>query len=218
MEEKYDLNNDLRRNFDSFKNNTLKELEVLKALISQNKNKQIIHPVFKWGQSKSDILIFMKLSHRFGSPGCLDVIKDPTISVDEFKFNFTVECIQATQPLIFILNFDLFEKVDKFILDKDSVGTYSLTLKKSEDKIWPDLFKDPKTRENYNPKIWYELEEVHKDDMNEFYEIMEVYNDKNSGKKKKKKRKRRNTCRNKKATIIRALNVISAKICKIDEQ
>ena len=50
-------------------------------LISLNKKKQKVSPVFKWGQSNEEIFMEIKLSHRFDSPGCIEKIE--TSEVDD---------------------------------------------------------------------------------------------------------------------------------------
>lgn len=71
-----------------------KKLEILSLLeritntLSSKREKQIVVPVFQWGQSKDSIVLQVKLSHRFGSPGCLDVTSDPVFNVDSNKLLF----------------------------------------------------------------------------------------------------------------------------------
>lgn len=152
-----------------------KKLEILSLLeritntLSSKREKQIVVPVFQWGQSKDSILLQVKLSHRFGSPGCLDVTSDPVFNVESNKLLFQVECIQAQQPMIFQLSFELFENGKEALLKRESVGVFALSFAKSQSSIWRELILNEDQRRKFKPKIWYDIESIHPEDMRTFY-------------------------------------------------
>lgn len=96
MREQIEVTEDHKQIFEKEKNRILKELEEIKQMISEKKIRQEIHPVLKWGQSDSHVYIYLKLSHRFSSPGCIDVTSQPLFLINEKKILFQVECVQAT--------------------------------------------------------------------------------------------------------------------------
>jgi hypothetical protein len=61
-------------------------------LIALSKKKQSVLPVFKWGQSKQEIFMEVKLSHRFDAPGCLESIDskevDKMIKIENSRFDY----------------------------------------------------------------------------------------------------------------------------------
>ena len=202
------------------KNDIIRELENLKNLISQKKKKQAIIPVFKWGQNKKKTFLFIKLSHRFDAPGCLEFSDEkPFLKIHSNKFIFEVNCVQATQPLVFKLDFDLFDLVkEEFEIEKRGVGTLKITLEKNKEGIWKDLFQNFEDRYLFKAKIWYELEEVFKKDMEEFYRLNDEYVDlkkkeKKKKNKKKRKRKRGRICRDPYLNIYEAFKVYNKVVC-----
>lgn len=54
-------------------------LKRIDVLIAKSKKPQVVLPVFKWGQSKTEVFIEIKLSHRFDAPGCLDSISNDDV-------------------------------------------------------------------------------------------------------------------------------------------
>lgn len=148
-------------------------MEEIKQLISEKKQKQIVHPVFKWGQSKTHIFLYVKLSHRFGSPGCLDVTTQPQFKLNNRNFSFEVECIQATQPLVFSIEFQMPYGGSSPELTKDSVGCFTLKFKKEDSFIWDRLILLQSQSEVLNPKIWYELEDLYPKEMKEFFKKLD---------------------------------------------
>jgi hypothetical protein len=174
-EKVYAVDDDIKQEFDKFRNGVLKNLDNVSISISNAKKKQEVFPVMKWGQSASEVFIYVKLSHRFDAPGCLELIKDPEAHVKEKRLVLRAECVQATSPMLFVLDFDLLKPADSIKVTKKSVGTYEVVLKKRDEQIWEDLFSDFDERSKYTIKVWYELEDVYPEVMEEFYEKMDKY-------------------------------------------
>ena len=135
----------------------------------------MITPVFKWGQSEDNILIWVKMSHKIDVPGCLD-IKDSSLTFEKNLMKFVVNCMQANQPLEFrlelLLNDDLHHK--KATWKKDSVGTGIITIPKNTDgMIIRDLLhKNFKKPPNMKVQVWWELKNAHKKAMEEYERII----------------------------------------------
>lgn len=171
----YTVDDEIKQEFEKFRGSLTKGLDSVSISISNAKKKQEIAPVMKWGQNANEVFIFLKLSHRFDAPGCLELIKDPDVKVQERRLSLRAECVQATLPMVFVLDFDMMRPVESVKVTRMSVGTYELTMKKKEKGIWEDLLLDFDERSKYNLKVWYELEDVYPDDMEEFYDKMDKY-------------------------------------------
>ena len=171
----YAVDDEIKQEFEKFRNGVLGSLDNVSITISNAKKKQEVFPVMKWGQSASEVFIHLKLSHRFDAPGCLELIKDPEAHVEGRRLILRAECVQATSPMLFVLDFDLLKHAQSIRLTKRSVGTYEVVLKKKEEGIWEDLFYDFDERSKYTLKVWYELEDVYSEAMEQFYEKMDKY-------------------------------------------
>ena len=152
----------------------LRQIDDLTRAISSLKEQQVVSPAFKWGQSRADVFLQIKLSHRFEAPGCLDVGHIEASTADG-RLRFRAECVQATSPLVFQLDFALFGAADHHELERESVGTYLLRLHKASPELWPDIFADFSARASHRSHIWLELEKEHPDDMSDFLQLMEDY-------------------------------------------
>ena len=150
-------------------------MESLSVAISNSKPKMEVAPVMKWGQSENEVHIFLKLSHRFDSPGCLELTKEPEAGLEKGILRFRAECVQASYPLIFVLEFPVFKEVDRIKLEKMSIGNYRLIFFKTKSEIWEDLFANFDDRNKFTIKIWYELEDRYPQAMEQFYVKMEKY-------------------------------------------
>ena len=196
-EDKFKITNDYKKIFDSFRSELIKELDNLSVAISNALPKQTLYPVIKWAQSEKDLFVFFKLSHRFDAPGCLEVHKDPIINFDFKNIKMVANCVQAGNPIQFIMDFKLKYNIKNLKLERTSVGTYLLVLEKTDDIIWEDLFENFEERAKYNLKIWYELEDNYPEAMNSFYEKSEAYIKKIIRNNKTNKKKTSNaTCKN----------------------
>ena len=143
--------------------------------------KQIVHPVMKWGQNYTHVLIYVKYSHRFDTPGCLDVwAKNLTLQKTHFKFKALG--IQSDHPLEFRLDFPLFKEIvpDESVDKSESVGTIVIHLKKKKKEIWrylvPKDFKDSR----FNVKVWWELGDIYKRAMNKYNKMIDEDDDNKS--------------------------------------
>ena len=182
----YAIDDESKRIFDVFKTKVHRDLDSLTQLMNNFKQKMEVAPVMKWGQSETEVHIFLKLSHRFDSPGCLDLLKEPEMSFENNELHFKAECVQASYPLIFVLDFEVFGQVEKAKLEKMSIGNYRLILSKTDSLIWDDLFRVFDDRNRFTIKIWYELEDRYPYAMEAFYTKMEKYFKLKKEEKKKK--------------------------------
>lgn len=109
--------------------------------------------------------------------------------------------------------------MEKFEVEKEGVGTLRVVLFKIKEGIWEDLFWNFEDRFVFKAKIWYQLEEVFKDDMEKFYEVHDAYVDmKKMIRKKKnrgKKRKRSRVCRDPFQDFYGVFEVYSKMICEV---
>lgn len=180
------LDDNLKNEFENFRAQMNKDLEALSVTISNSKPKMEVAPVMKWGQSHTEVHIFLKLSHRFDSPGCLELTVEPDLALNGNTLNFRAECVQASYPLIFVLEFELLKNVRELKFEKMSIGNYRIVAVKQDAIIWDDLFKNYDDRSKFTVKIWYELEDRYPEAMEMFYDKMERYFKTKKDEKKKK--------------------------------
>lgn len=169
------LDEGLKRDFETFRAGLHADVEHLAVTISNFRPKMEVAPVMKWGQSDDEVHVFLKLSHRFDSPGCLELTKEPEVSVEGDRLRFRAECVQAQYPMIFVLDFALLREVAGFRLERMSIGNYRLVLAKRAEEIWEDLFLHFDDRARFTVKVWYELEDRYPGPMERFYAKMEAY-------------------------------------------
>lgn len=77
-----------------------------------------------WGQSEESIVVHVKFSHRFDTPGCLE-ISEETFEVKNNKLYYQANCMQTHQPINFIIDLNLWaDGIDEGkVIKKGSVGT-----------------------------------------------------------------------------------------------
>ena len=77
-----------------------------------------------WGQSEDSILLHVKFSHRFDTPGCLD-ISEEIFNVTGNKLYYQANCMQTHQPINFIIDVNLWADAleEGKVIKKGSVGT-----------------------------------------------------------------------------------------------
>jgi len=182
----FSIDESLKKEFESFRTRLHDDMEYLSVSIANFRPKMEVAPVMKWGQSEEEAHVFLKLSHRFDSPGCLELTKEPEVSVEGDHLRFRAECVQAQYPMIFVLDFRVLREVASFRLERMSIGNYRLVLVKKESEIWEDLFADFDDRGRFTVKVWYELEDRYPEAMEAFYAKMEKYF---KAKKEEKRRK-----------------------------
>lgn len=125
-----------------------RELEKKQQLAMNFNKKKIVKPPIKWGQNYTHISIYLKYSHRFDTPGCLDVW-GKNMTLTDSRLSFRALGIQAHYPLEFMLDFPLFEKIipEESYEKSESVGTMVIHLKKEKKGIWRYLIpKEAKER------------------------------------------------------------------------
>ena len=157
-----------------------KSLDQILEDVSHIKKIHKITPVFKWGQSYSEIKIFFKFAHRFDSPGCLD-IKETQLKVNKQNFvRFTTKCLHGNSPTLFDLEIKLKRKLKwkEATWNKDSVGTAVLTIPKKKEKIWIALL-DEKWKKPAEMKVtvWWDLKYMFKDAMTEYERLIDEADD-----------------------------------------
>ena len=146
-------------------------------------------PVIRWGQSQANLFMQVKLSHRFDAPACIQ-IESYNAKLENSVLIFSAVCHQAQKLIRFAFEIELFEDAKKVEVKQESIGTFVITVEKSVEKIWPDLFRNYEQRSLFKTKVWVELEKEHKNDMEEFLKLMEIYLDnKQNGNQEKIKKK-----------------------------
>ena len=156
---------DVSYELEQLKEDIRQSISIMESRLKPEKKRQMVRPVFKWGQTQHKVFITMKYSHRFDSPGCLDIDnqtlliskKDMTsedIDDDGFKnieegglprriskvgstakpnnkkvfqqqgraigkvFEFKTNCHVADSLFQYNLNFELYDDVKEWIIDK----------------------------------------------------------------------------------------------------
>jgi len=164
------------------------------------KNTHIVQPAFRWAQNKDYIMIEIKYSHRFDSPGCLEVeelLVD--ISYDKILI-FSGFCTISDTTIKFELSIKLFGEINRLqsSWQENSIGKFLFNLKKKSSNIWPGLIRDEELPPP-NMQTWIEMQEIfdqkEKDiDLNSEEDIDDEnddYFEQTIDQKKKKKKKRR---------------------------
>ncbi|GJM17551.1 MAG: hypothetical protein DHS20C13_28780 [Thermodesulfobacteriota bacterium] len=87
------------------------------------------------------------------------------------------------------MDFELYKDSKNPTIKKESVGTYSISIQKSKNEVWKELFKDPAEKKQYNPNLWYQLEDLYPQAMKEYFKLLDS---KENNPKKTKAKKCRN--------------------------
>ena len=150
------------------------KLDYLLKMISQVKKALVSLPVFMWGQSYESVVVHVKFSHRFDTPGCLD-ISEEKFEVRGRKLYYEARCMQLQQPINFIIDMNLYEEAldEGKVIKKGSVGTRVLEFKKTKRGIWRNLHDETEKFSRMQMRIWWELRDVYPDAMDEFSRILE---------------------------------------------
>ena len=194
---------DLSNSINNFKK---KLLEINTKFKYNEKDYQIISPAFKWAQNLNEIFIEIKFSHRFDSPGCIE-IKNLKVSILKNSINLIGYCVLSDIPIKINFKIETLYEIDY----KNSkhgfyglVGRYQFTLKKKiSNKYWEKLLS--KNNPVFtNMGIWFEMKEKYENEIKKFedenddlefkeeYEkIQKKYEMKKERKKKKKMEKER---------------------------
>ena len=69
LPQKIDILEDLR----TTAGHITRTLENSQTLATNFKHQMTVSPAFKWGQNYTHVLLYVKFSHRFDTPGCLDL-------------------------------------------------------------------------------------------------------------------------------------------------
>lgn len=155
---------------------------------------QTVSPVIQWAQSMDHIYINVKFSHRHDTPGCQEV-KNLNVDILQDRLFLQCFCIQSEIPIKFQLNLPYFVDVapEESSHKHESNGRYHFKLGKSQTGMyWDRLTKTPDPKYS---KVWIEMQEKFKQDINKFVEDDEdaefdkIVEDMNKKKKKKRKKK-----------------------------
>lgn len=135
--------------------------------------------MFRWGQNFTHILIHVKFSHRFDSPGCNHLWGKNLTLADE-RITLNVLGIQGETPLEFELDLPLYKTIEaKASIEKaDSVGTMVLHLQKSQKGIWKKLIAENAKIPDLKMKIWWELADVYPRAMQKYNQMIDKEDDK----------------------------------------
>lgn len=138
--------------------NLQNKLDSLKNVVrSYEKNIQIVSPALRWAQSKDFITMEIKFSHRFDSPGCLELENlETNISYDKI-LHFSGFCFLGDVPIKFEMNLKLFEEINRLqsSFSAISVGKYMINLRKKKSEKWPSVLRDLENIPN-NLQLWLE--------------------------------------------------------------
>ena len=98
-----------------------------------------------------------------------------TAEAVEGRLQLRAECVQASSPLLFTLDFALFAPAMAHPLERESAGTYLLRLSKAQPELWPDIFAERTARAAHKSRVWHELEGEYPEDMAAALRLMEEY-------------------------------------------
>lgn len=152
-------------------NNYQKKLEYIYNKYTFDDNEyQIVSPAFRWAESIDKVYIEIKYAHRHDSPGCLELENRKFVINNEGNvLYFEGDCVGTENPIKFILNITLYDKIDKqmSIGKESSVGRFVCELKKQKENVWRRLLKDEEMMNGINNmKIWFEMQERYKSEIN----------------------------------------------------
>jgi hypothetical protein len=144
---------------------TKKKIEkVLQALEGNGSKLQTIAPAFQWAQSPETVFLDIKFSHRFDSPGCLE-LTDTKVNITETHLKLSALCVYSSHRMKYNLDLELYAAVDPEASSYSfaSKGRCSVTLTKNETAAWSLPMKGKKPA---NLQIWWEMKERFKKEMN----------------------------------------------------
>ena len=164
---KIKFTSDLLNSINTFKK---KLLEINTKFKYSEKDYQIISPAFKWAQNLNEIFIEIKFSHRFDSPGCIE-IKNLKVSILKNTVNLIGYCVLGDIPIK--INFKIETLYDIDYQNSNHgffglVGRYQFTLKKKiSNKYWEKLLS--KNNPVFtNMGIWFEMKEKYESEIKKF--------------------------------------------------
>lgn len=159
---------------------------------------QVVVPAIQWAQSLNQVFLHIKFSHRHDSPGCAEV-KNLNIDLLPNELYMTAYCVQADIPIKFELKLPFFVPIapEESKHSEEANGRYVFSLMKGQTGMfWDRLVHNP---EDYpkNTKMWLEMHEKYKNEVEKFMEDDEEEEFKqlmaDISKKKKKGRKKKVT-------------------------
>ena len=138
--------------------------KLLQALDHNGAKVQTVSPAFQWAQSPEKVFLDVKFSHRFDSPGCLE-LASPFVNITETHLHVGAICSYSSHRMKYQLDFEFFAPVNASDCTYSfaSKGRCSVTLIKNETAAWnlPMRGKKPS-----NLQIWWEMKDRHKRAMN----------------------------------------------------
>lgn len=137
-----------------------------------------VNPVVKWAQNTTHIFVSVKLSHRHDAPGCLDV-RNESMKMDNGTVNYTASGVSAGVPLNFEMFLTLNRTIDNedSIWQKESVGTFSMTLKKHRKTMWKHLVDSKEQISRHQIQLWWEMGEKNQKAFDRYLDRLEEEED-----------------------------------------
>mmetsp|Transcript_8434 Transcript_8434/g.10993 ORF Transcript_8434/g.10993 Transcript_8434/m.10993 type:complete len:445 (+) Transcript_8434:88-1422(+) len=135
-------------------------------LQTANRAMSKVTPAFEWAQSKDQVFISVKFSHKLDTPACIDVVIN---KVDIKEDSISVEAMCKGKKKEFNLKLDLLKPIhiENSTWTMASVGRGTFTLSKQRQNTkWARLLK---SRENKpkNMHVWWQLHEKYEAELNQ---------------------------------------------------
>ncbi|VWU49501.1 co-chaperone p23, putative [Hepatocystis sp. ex Piliocolobus tephrosceles] len=187
INESINKENDFSKDIQIAVNSMKQKLDQLLAVSYSNKQVDTVQASFQWAQSPEHIFLNIKFSHRWSSPGSLQV-KDEKIVSQKNTFSFSALSNDSNSPQKkYVINLtllhDIIESETKY--NFASVGKVVVTLKKEKKDIWNRLLLSKE--KNPNMHVWWDMKEKYQDSIDEFLKEQENKETEETEKEKKNK-------------------------------
>lgn len=138
--------------------------KLLQALDHNGAKVQVVSPAFQWAQSPDTVYLDVKFSHRFDSPGCLE-LGNRYVNITDTHLRLGALCTYSSHRMKYQLEFEFFAPVNSSASAYSfaSKGRCSVTLPKNETAAWNLPMKGKKPP---NMQIWWEMKERYQKKMN----------------------------------------------------
>lgn len=142
-----------------------KKVEKLLQALDHNAAKvQVVSPAFQWAQAPDKLFLDIKFSHRFDSPGCLE-LADRYVNITDTHLRVGALCTYSSHRMKYQLDVEFFAPVNasNSTYSFASKGRCSVVLPKNETAAWSLPMKGKKPP---NLQIWWEMKERYQKAMN----------------------------------------------------
>lgn len=138
--------------------------KLLQALDHNGAKVQTVSPAFQWAQAPDKVFLDIKFSHRFDSPGCLE-LADRYVNITETHLHVGALCTHSSHLMKYQLDFEFFAPVNVSTSSHSfaSKGRCSVTLTKNETAAWNLPMRGKKQP---NLQIWWEMKDRYQKKMN----------------------------------------------------